>query len=322
MEFRTQIVADYNNPIINHSKPVVMMGSCFTENIGKKLQNAMFDVTINPWGTLYNPESLATQLLSVLSNSPADESRIFHHNGIYHSYNHHSVFSDLDRQGIINKINAVTYSAHEKLKNASALIITYGSATVFRLIEDNSIVGNCHKLPDKLFIREQLSLDGQVEKWINILKHLFAFNPEINVIFTISPIRYKGYGFHRSQVDKSLLFMLVNELQKHFADLGKLHYFPAYEIMMDDLRDYRFYSADMIHPNDVAVDYIYDIFKNSFFDERTKSLAKKCESLTKRLNHKFLTDNPKERFIFEEETNKISLEIQKELHNEVQYNRQ
>ena len=321
MEFRTQIVADCNYPLISHSMPVVMMGSCFTENMGKKLQNAMFDVTINPWGTLYNPDSLATQLVAVMTNSPVDKNRIFFYNGLYHSYDHHSSFSDVEKEKIIKKIEDATISAYSKLKRASTLIITFGSATVFRLIENGSIVGNCHKLPDKFFVREQLKLEKQVEKWKTILNDLFVFNTKINVIFTISPIRYKAYGFHRSQVDKSILFMLVNSLQNYFADSGRVHYFPAYEIMIDDLRDYRFYAADMIHPNDVAVDYIYDIFKNSFFDDHTKALAKKCESLTKRLNHKFLTNNPQERASFEAETERISLEIQNELNNEVQCNR-
>lgn len=321
MDFRTEVKAGKATPFINHSKPIVMMGSCFTENIGAKFCDAMFDVTVNPWGTLYNPVSLYNELNAVVENLKVNTSRIFEYNGLYHSYDHHSKFSAKTIEEIVSRINKVTSDAHIKLRDASTLIITFGSATVFRLVADNTIVGNCHKLPAKMFIQERLNMNETVAQWVELLHKVIKFNPLIKIIFTVSPIRYKAYGFHGSQLDKANLLLIVDEIQdlinKEIGNENRVTYFPSYEIMMDDLRDYRFYAQDMIHPSEVAVNYIYDIFSQQFFSEKTRLLVVKCENYTRRINHRFLTDNTEEINKFNNDTEKIRIEIESELEHEI-----
>ena len=321
MNFRTEIKPEKATPFITHSKPVVMMGSCFTENIGEKFRDALFDVTVNPWGTLYNPVSIYNELNAVVENLNADRSRIIEYNGLYHSYDHHSKFSAKTSEEIVSHIDAVTSEAYTKLKEASALIITFGSATVFRLVADNSIVGNCHKLPAKMFVQQRLDINETVIQWTELLKRVIKLNPSIRIIFTVSPIRYKAYGFHNSQLDKARLLLISDIIREQInaekGNEGRVIYFPSYEIMMDDLRDYRFYAQDMIHPSEVAVNYIYEIFSRQFFSEKTMSLAAECEGYTRRLNHRFLTDNTEEINKFNNDTEKIRIEIESELKHEI-----
>lgn len=322
MEFRTIIEANKCTPFISHRNPVVMMGSCFTESIGQRLRNAMFDVTTNPWGVMYNPESIRKQLEYIILDKEADETRMFQQDGVWHSFDHHTSFSSREKSILSSKINEVNHTVHQKLKSASALIVTFGSATTFNLTTNGTVVGNCHKLPADRFYQQRIDLKEAISKWGKQLAALFEFNPQIKVIFTVSPIRYKAYGFHRSILDKSMLFLLVDSLEKEYGSEGggrKVDYFPAYEIMMDDLRDYRFYAADMIHPSDVAVDYIYNIFSQQYFSDDTKKLAAKCEALTRRLNHRFMTDDRVLIERFNSETERIKAEINREIHNESSY---
>ncbi len=320
MNFRTEITPAKALPIISHHKPVMLIGSCFTENIGNKLKDAMFDVTLNPWGILYNPVSIAAELNAIIDNAPADKSKIFEYNGLFHSFDHHSAFSAKTFESVESRINDATFDAHVKLKTASALIITFGSATVFKKISDGEIVGNCHKLPANLFVRESLEIGEVVNEWSVLIKKIFDFNRDINIVFTVSPIRYKAYGMHGTQLDKARLLLIIDKLQAVFSGdeyRNRLQYFPSYEILMDDLRDYRFYAPDMIHPSEMAVEYIYDIFSRQFFSNKTMAMAVKCENLTKRLKHRFMTDNEAEIEKFKVETDKIKLEIEKELQNEI-----
>lgn len=288
MDFRTIIRPINHCGKISHESAVLMMGSCFSDNIGAKLQNALFDIEINPFGTLYNPASIALAVTSLIEKRKFSVENLFEHEGRFHSFSHHSAFSGTDAQEVVERINRRISKAFAVLKSATTLIVTFGTAYVYTLVSDNSVVSNCHKLPSEHFVRRRMGINEIVQQWNVVINNLSKFNPDLNIIFTVSPIRHLSDGANENQLSKSTLLLAVDQL---CATHKQLVYFPSYEIMMDDLRDYRFYATDMTHPSETAIDYIYDIFANSFFTETTKQLSKECEKLTRRLRHRFMTDD-------------------------------
>ena len=322
MDFRTTISPDKPMPIIRHSRPVVMIGSCFTDNIGQRLADAMFDVTINPWGVMYNPVSIAREISYILRKETIPPFSIINRAERCYSLYLHSKLSGSTIEELIENFLDVENEVYGKISTASALVITFGSATLYRHISTDTIAGNCHKIPAKEFEIEQLDMEKALALWINTIDSLLDINPNISIIFTVSPIRYKAYGFHSSMLDKARLLILIDQIQEHYVHLGnKITYFPAYEIMMDDLRDYRFYAADMIHPSDVAIDYIFDIFSHQYCSEKTLSFARECISLTKRQKHINIIGSEKSKQQFDAQTEQIRelllAEIQKQKDNEV-----
>lgn len=322
MDFRTTISPGKPMPIIRHSRPVVMMGSCFTDNIGQRLADAMFDVTINPWGVMYNPVSIAREISYILRRETIPPFSIINGAERCYSLYLHSKLSGSTIEELIENFLDVENEVYGKISTASALVITFGSATLYRHISTDTIAGNCHKIPAKEFEIEQLDMEKALALWINTIDSLLDINPNISIIFTVSPIRYKAYGFHSSMLDKARLLILIDQIQEHYVHLGnKITYFPAYEIMMDDLRDYRFYAADMIHPSDVAIDYIFDIFSHQYCSEKTLSFARECISLTKRQKHINIIGSEKSKQQFDAQTEQIRelllAEIQKQKDNEV-----
>lgn len=322
MDFRTTISPGKPMPIIRHSRPVVMMGSCFTDNIGQRLADAMFDVTINPWGVMYNPVSIAREISYILRKETIPPFSIVNREERYYSLYLHSKLSGSTIEELTSNVLDQENEVYGKISTASAMVITFGSATLYRHISTGTIAGNCHKIPAKEFEIERLDTEKALALWINTIDSLLEINPDISIIFTVSPIRYKAYGLHSSTLDKARLLILIDQIQQHYAHLGnKITYFPAYEIMMDDLRDYRFYAADMIHPSDVAVDYIFDIFSHQYCSEKTLSFARECISLTKRQKHKNITGSEKSKQQFDAQTEQIKelllAEIQKQKDNEV-----
>ena len=289
MDFRTEILPlEGVKGLVNYSKSVVMLGSCFTDNIGSRLKRAIFDCDCNPCGTLYNPASIASALLDILYERPYTASDLFEHDGLWHSFNHHSKFSGTDKEQTLRHINDSLRSAISSLGRASVLIVTFGTAWIYRLKEGNQVVANCHKMPQSMFNREMLSSTQVYGLWKKMLRELSARFPDMKVMFTVSPIRHLADGAHANQLSKATLLTAVDRLVSEFPQ--QTIYFPAYEIMLDDLRDYRFYAADMVHPSEVAVDYIYDIFRQSFMTDDTVATSKICESLTRRLNHRPIHD--------------------------------
>ncbi|MGM9843953.1 MAG: GSCFA domain-containing protein [Muribaculaceae bacterium] len=322
MDFRTTISPGKPMPIIRHSRPVVMMGSCFTDNIGQRLADAMFDVTINPWGVMYNPVSIAREISYILRKETIPSFSIVNREERYYSLYLHSRLSGSTIEELTSNVLDMENEVYGKISTASAMVITFGSATLYRHITTGTIAGNCHKIPAKEFEIERLDTEKALALWINTIDSLLEINPDICIIFTVSPIRYKAYGLHSSTLDKARLLILIDQIQQHYAHLGnKITYFPAYEIMMDDLRDYRFYAADMIHPSDVAVDYIFDIFSHQYCSEKTLSFARECISLTKRQKHINITGSEKSKQQFDAQTEQIRelllAEIQKQKDNEV-----
>lgn len=290
-QFRTSIapLKGYTS-LIDHTHPVVMLGSCFTDNVGTRLTKQLFNCVVNPFGTLYNPASIAGAMFDLLYERTFTRDELFEHEGRWHSWNHHSRFSHPDPDITLEMMNKEAADACKALESASTLIITFGTAYMWRHNDSNRVVANCHKMPSDNFSRELLTPVQIASLWKKILRELDARFPDLRVIFTVSPIRHLAQGAHNNQLSKSTLLMGVDRIVTEFP--GKAIYFPAYEIMMDDLRDYRFYASDMLHPSDVAVDYIYNIFTESFMTDTTRHLAADCEKIFRRISHRPLSNDP------------------------------
>lgn len=283
MNFRTQIKPTEYPFSINHKNKMLFLGSCFTESIGNKLLNSKFDIDINPFGILYNPISVKQSLEILTVEDAFTEDNIFFYNEQWHSSFHHGKFSRSNKETMLAEINNRLKFSGENLKNAKYLFITFGTAWVYEDIKTNRVVANCHKLPSKQFRRRLLNADEITVEYFQLLNSLSNYNPDINIILTVSPIRHFKDGFNENQISKSTLHIAINQIQEHF---NNVFYFPSFEIMIDDLRDYRFYENDMLHPNETAINYIFDYFSNSFFSKSTKDLILKIDEVVKAKNHR------------------------------------
>jgi lysophospholipase L1-like esterase len=281
LSFRTEFSPHPSPFKISHSSKLMLVGSCFSENIGKYLSVAKFQVLSNPYGILFNPVSLANSLEEIIEAKEYFETDLIEHNGLYHSMQHHSCFSGVNKTEVLAQINQSIAQAHDFLKQTDVLFLTFGTAWVYNYNEQTA--GNCHKLPGHLFEKKMLSVT-EVEKCTNqVLEKLKSFNPKLQIVLTLSPVRHLKDGFEENQVSKSILRTAIYQLKQH-ADF--VHYFPAYELIMDDLRDYRFFADDMVHPSEQAVKYVWDKFSTTYFNEQTIFTLKKVEHLTAQLNHR------------------------------------
>lgn len=270
---------------IDYSKNILFFGSCFSENIGQKLADLKFSVDMNPFGILYNPESIANSLKILLKKRKFTENELFKDHGLWNSFHHHSRFSDVDKKVALEKINSRISSSSEFLKKADFLIITFGTAWVYELKRTGKIVSNCHKVPASEFKRYRLGVSEITETYRELLEKIWETNPGLKVIFTVSPIRHWKDGAVENQVSKATLLLAVDRLKNGFGE-QVCSYFPAYELMMDELRDYRFYAEDMLHISPVAVDYIFDRFCNSIISKETQNISKKVEKIRKAIEHR------------------------------------
>ena len=255
------------------------MGSCFSENIGELLLQNKFNSLLNPNGILYNPSSIAIALRRYISNNLLKDSDLFYANECWNSWEHHSRYSHIEKLNCLGTINTEISKAHSFLKNTDWLFITFGSAFVYK--RNNALVGNCHKQPHKEFSKELLETREIVNEYRKLISDLKTFNPNLKFVFTVSPVRYIRDGIVENNLSKARLIDAVHQLKNDAA-----FYFPAYELVIDDLRDYRFYKEDMVHPNEQAVKYVFDKFRNSFFDESTDSLFERINEILLAKKHK------------------------------------
>ncbi len=281
--FRTILTVPKANFSIAHQHKLLSVGSCFAENIGQRLEQLKFNIVRNPFGILYNPISIAKGLNRLLSTNVIDSDALFKHNELWHHFDFHSQFANSNQDEALNQINQSINKGHHQLQVLDTLILTFGTAYVFEYIETQQVVGNCHKLPNHLFNRRLLSLKAITDSIYPILKKLQTLRPNLNIILTVSPIRHIRDGLIQNQRSKATLLLAIETLQKQ---LSNVHYFPSYEIMMDDLRDYRFYGKDLIHPNEMALDYIWDSFSNTYFNETTLQLNQQLHKLQKAMAHR------------------------------------
>lgn len=288
--FRTPVILKKDSLLVDHTHPILTFGSCFSTNIGRKLEQSGFNVQINPFGVLYNPISIANAIERIVQNKTYTELDLMQYHDLWLSLDHHGVYSKSTQEKTLQGINEEISLANQRLQQNPLMVITLGSAHVYRHKPTERIVGNCHKLPSREFSKEMLSVEEVVIALSGCLKRLFENNPFLNIIFTISPIRYLSDGFLENQLSKSTLHLSVAALMDKFP---QIRYFPAYEIMMDDLRDYRFYADDMVHPSLLAIDYIWEQFHNSFFSKETMQVANEIQELHKALAHRpFRKESP------------------------------
>lgn len=283
MDFRTQVDLPKRETEIRHSDRIMLFGSCFAENIGNLLLTNKFRCDVNPFGILYNPLSVAEAVRRILAGETYQAEELFCSAGRWHSFMHHSVFSAVSQEECVTHINFRLERASAELPHLDWLLITWGTAWVYTLKETGAVVGNCHKQPDRLFSRRLLEVEEIVQAYAVLLEEVRKVNPAVKVMFTVSPIRHIKDGLHGNQISKSTLLLAVHALQQRFGDC---FYFPSYEIMMDELRDYRFYADDMLHPSPLAVAYLWECFSASYFSPETFQILKEWEVIRKGLNHK------------------------------------
>jgi hypothetical protein len=261
---------------IDYATGIVSLGSCFSDEIGMRLRESDFHVEQNPFGTLYNPASIAAALRRIMYNREVGMEDLVEYGGLWHSWHHHGSFSRPTAEECLEVCNSRLHGAHESLKQARLLLVTFGSAWVYE--HEGEVVANCHKLPQDNFVRRCMTVDDIVSLWRPLLEEVHACYPTLHILFTVSPIRHIGDGLHGNQLSKSTLLLAVDELVDHDLPPAKRKkkgakveeserpvtlYFPSYEIVVDELRDYRFYGPDMVHPTDLAVDVVWDRFQRA-----------------------------------------------------------
>tara|TARA_R110000868_G_scaffold371969_1_gene635735 strand:- start:372 stop:1322 length:951 start_codon:yes stop_codon:yes gene_type:complete len=284
MQFRTQIPISKSNHSLDYNAKVVSLGSCFAENMSSKLDYYKFQSYCNPFGIIFNPVSIEKLINRVVFNTHFTEEDIFFHNENWHSFELHSDLSSPDKVVFLALINELIDSAKQHLQEATHIIITYGTAWVYRLNDSQEIVANCHKVPQKQFENELLSIQTIQDSVANTIQLIQAVNPEVSFIFTVSPVRHIKDGFVKNQLSKAHLISALHA-SVDFR-LQTMSYFPSYEIMMDELRDYRFYKEDMLHPSQVAIDYIWERFVESSIGEESYVTLKEVEAIQKSLQHR------------------------------------
>ncbi|MDR0873236.1 MAG: GSCFA domain-containing protein [Prevotellaceae bacterium] len=293
MLFRTEISLKKADQQIAYPDNIVLLGSCFAENIGNRLKESKFNVSVNPFGILYNPLSIENALRILLEKRLLSTEDLFPYNGLWHSFAHHGVFSGIDCEETLQNINNQIRISVEKLLKTDFLLITFGTAFVYE--KDGKTVANCHKLPDRFFTRRRLSVQEIVDCYTKLVTDIQQINPKIRFVFTVSPIRHWKDGAHENQLSKSTLLLAINELQTRCSNID---YFPAYEIVLDELRDYRFYEEDMLHPNNQAITYIWEKFSETYFSAETRQIEKEIAQIIKAENHRPLNPQTAEYQLF------------------------
>lgn len=286
MRFTTDVALPLRELDILHNTPLMLMGSCFAQNIGQRLSDYKFNVDINPFGIIYNPLSVAEALRRICSGElfDVDSPEVFMHNGMWHSYLHHGSFSNKSKEGLLELLNTRLLAAHNNVMNGGVLMITFGTAYAYRLKENGMVVGNCHKLPQNMFGRLLLSVGEIVDAMTSVTDILLSKNPSLQILFTVSPIRHLRDGAHDNQLSKATLLLAVEELRRIYTE--NTHYFPSYEIMLDQLRDYRFFAEDMVHPSSVAINYIWECFGKCYFSSETLRLNECVAEIMRAMSHR------------------------------------
>lgn len=267
---------------IDHSTPLLLLGSCFSDEVGTRLKQAGFNVLCNPFGTLYNPLSISLALRHAIDDCEIGSEWLVHADGLWHSWMHHSRFSHPEQDTCLARCNQSIHQTHQFLNQQPVLIVTFGTAYSFFLHTDSvaspmqgQVVANCHKLPAAMFTRRRITLEEIAAAW----QPFTILHP---IVFTVSPIRHMADGAHGNQLSKSTLLLSVEQLLNFCPDW---HYFNSYEILMDELRDYRFYARDLCHPSDLAVDIVWQRFQDTFMSLQTQSRCRQEEKAARQALH-------------------------------------
>jgi len=284
MQFRTQIpFKKQQHNQIDYNSKILMLGSCFTENIGTKLEYFKFLTTVNPFGIVFHPKAIENLISNAINEKEYSEENIFFHNEQWHSFEAHSKLSNPLKRVLLQDLNDANKLTHQQVHKSTHIIITLGTAWVYRFIESDTVVANCHKVPQKKFLKELLTVGEIAESLKATIALIRSINKSVSILFTISPVRHLKDGFIENQQSKSHLITATHQVVEFRNNVS---YFPSYEIMMDELRDYRFYNEDMIHPNQTAIDYIWKKFTETWISDNTIQIMEDIDSIQKGLAHK------------------------------------
>jgi hypothetical protein len=286
--FRTVVPVLSSEKKISYNAPVMLLGSCFTENMGNKLLWYKFPAVVNPFGIVYNPVSIKSSLDRLLEGRKYSKAEIHNDKGLFFSFDHHSKFSDTDINACLEKINTSYTIASETLQKASILFLTFGTAYYYTLKSSGRGVSNCHKLPQNMFDHSRLEVEDIVNAYSELIPSLLKQNPGLHIIFTVSPIRHWKDGAHENQLSKSVLLLSIEKICREFKNTS---YFPAYELMLDELRDYRFYEEDMLHPNKQAVEFIWKRFSDSLIEHDTLRVMNEVDKIQLAKQHRPFNSN-------------------------------
>jgi|YNPMSStandDraft_1061717.scaffolds.fasta_scaffold00797_13 hypothetical protein len=268
---------------INYDDKLFFIGSCFSNEIAQKFSLYKFNVLVNPFGTLYNPVSIYQSIERIIDKKFVNENDFFLDEDIYKSYDFHSTLAGIKIDELTKQVNEIINKSYFFLKDVSWIFITYGTSYVYEHKQLKKIVANCHKKPSNEFINRMLNFNETyeyIEKTVSLIKN---FNSRTNIVFTISPVRYLKYGAFENQVSKSVLFIALNKLRKNYPETN---YFPSYEIFIDELRDYRYYAADLLHPSDIGIEYVWNRLIDTTFDNNTKTLYKEIQNIINSCKHR------------------------------------
>ena len=310
MDFRTTIHTRDGEHFMRHSDKMMLIGSCFSDNIGAKLRDAMMQVEVNPFGTIFNPLSIAGAINKIIDDETIAGIELFMSNGVWNCYDFHSRFSMASKEAALERMNRSISTAHEHLAQCKSLVVTLGTAVVYRRRDTGEVVSNCHKVPQLEFTRRLASVDEITGALNATVERLHEFNPELRIIFTVSPIRHIADGLEMNSLSKAVLRVAINNVVRSHKEW--VSYFPAFEIVIDDLRDYRFYTADMVHPTDVAIEYIWQTFQATYFDDHSTQAIARCERVSKRLKHRPMSNNPEVVERFNADTQAVIANLKKE----------
>ena len=280
--FRTEVTPEQPGWTIDHSGSLMMIGSCFAEHIGTKMTERLFKVDLNPFGVLFNPVSIGGGIQRMITAQEYSVDDLFFHQGLWHSFDHHSRFSGTDPLEVLDGINKRLSNSATNLRQIKSLFITFGSARVYHYTKTGRVVSNCHKVPAGEFQNQLLRVGDIVRLYTRIFQELWHFNPDLNIVLTVSPVRYWKDGPNGNQISKATLLLAVSEMVKNF---DRISYFPAYEIFMDDLRDYRFYGQDMLHPGESGIEYAWAKFSDCYYNDDTRNLIARVEKIIKAKSH-------------------------------------
>ena len=297
MQFTTKIPIQKSNFPIDYDSKIMLLGSCFAENMGEKFEYFKFQTIVNPFGIIFNPVSLEKLIRRSIEKRKFTKNDIFFHNELWHCYDVHSELSNSDKSFFLNSLNDLINTTHQQLNDSTHIIITLGTSWVYQNIASNEIVANCHKVLQKQFTKELLSILQIEESLESIISLVHSVNPNCKFIFTVSPVRHIKDGFVENTLSKAHLIAAIHSvLNRKFSTSLELTtqnniYFPAYEIMMDELRDYRFYAEDMLHPSQTAIDYIWIQFFENYISESQFGLMNDICSIQKGLKHRPFNPN-------------------------------
>lgn len=293
---------------IDYNAKILLLGSCFSENIGDKLNYFKFQTSQNPFGILFHPKAIENLVTNAINEKKYLPDDLIFQNERWHSFDAHSSLSTTDKNELLANLNSAIIATNKKLKEATHIIITLGTSWVYRFIETDVIVANCHKIPQKKFLKTLLSVDEITKSLKTTISHLKSVNKNIHILFTVSPVRHLKDGFTENMQSKSHLITAIHSIMK----TKNSSYFPSYEIMMDELRDYRFYAEDMIHPNKTAINYIWERFAETRISESSKLTMKEVDTIQKGISHRPFNENSEQHQKF-----LTNLEIKKEKLNSI-----